>query len=240
MSSRPSGGSGTSWAIEVMQRRSLLWHIFPPFLAIIILTLLLVTGFSSRALRHYQLSEAADGLAARARLLADQVDTLVLHERWDELQKVTRRLGQATDTRFTVGPDGRQRGGRFPRAHRSDGEPRRPAGDHRGVRGEPRPRRSVQPHPPARPALRGPRRRRPRCRRRASLRDARQPLARGGGFGAAPGLLADGGWRRRAGADRGPGQLLHLAADQRTAAPSAGRGGAVRRRRPRRAPRRSR
>ncbi|MFO7652548.1 MAG: ATP-binding protein [Candidatus Krumholzibacteriia bacterium] len=85
-----------------MHRRSLLWHIFPPFLVIIVLTLLLVTGYSSRALRHHQIAEAADDLDGRARLLAAQVDTLVLRERFADLQQVTRRLGQVTDTRFTV------------------------------------------------------------------------------------------------------------------------------------------
>lgn len=85
-----------------MRRRSLIWHIFPPFLAIIILTLVLVTGFSSSALRRHQFDVAARDLTARAQLLIGQIRPLVADRRDAEVQALCRQIGTTTDTRFTV------------------------------------------------------------------------------------------------------------------------------------------
>ncbi len=73
-----------------MHRKSLLWHIFLPFLTITLLTLLLVSGYASRVMRNFHLEHTGENLVARSSLFAQQIQPLVAdgeHEVHDWMPK---------------------------------------------------------------------------------------------------------------------------------------------------------
>lgn len=91
-----------------MRRQSLLWHIFLPFLGVVLLSLVLITGYTSRSLRDFFYEQTQRDLTARAQLLMSELTPLVLSGDNAGLQRVCRERGQSTDTRITVIlPDGR-------------------------------------------------------------------------------------------------------------------------------------
>ena len=57
-----------------MNRKSLLWHIVQPFLAVIELSLVLITGYTSRSLRDFVYDQTARDLEDRARLLQTEIE----------------------------------------------------------------------------------------------------------------------------------------------------------------------
>jgi two-component system phosphate regulon sensor histidine kinase PhoR len=94
-----------------MHRKSLLWHIFLPFLAVIVLSLVLITGYTSRSLRDFFYHQTRQDLTARASLLIAEITPLLLADDEARLQRMCRERGRASDTRITVvWPDGRVAG----------------------------------------------------------------------------------------------------------------------------------
>ena len=59
--------------VRALKRRPLLWQLFPPFLLVILLSLVLVTGYSGRSVRHFSLDKTAADLAAQGHLLVDRL-----------------------------------------------------------------------------------------------------------------------------------------------------------------------
>jgi two-component system phosphate regulon sensor histidine kinase PhoR len=91
----------------MMRSRTLTWHIFVPFLAIIVLALALITAYSSRALREMFHERTAVDLADRARLLHDQVAALLIAGDAAAIQAYCEQAGAAAHMRLTVvAPDG--------------------------------------------------------------------------------------------------------------------------------------
>jgi len=91
-----------------MHRKSLLWHIFLPFLGVSVLSLVLITGYTSRSIRDFFYHQSAANLNARAQLLSAELAPLLIDDREADIQRICRARGQATDTRITVIlPDGR-------------------------------------------------------------------------------------------------------------------------------------
>jgi two-component system phosphate regulon sensor histidine kinase PhoR len=91
----------------MMRSRTLTWHIFVPFLAIIVLALALITAYSSRALREMFHERTAEDLADRARLLHDQVAALLTAGDAAAIQAYCEQAGAAAHMRLTVvAPDG--------------------------------------------------------------------------------------------------------------------------------------
>ncbi len=91
-----------------MHRKSLLWHIFLPFLGVSVLSLVLITGYTSRSLRDFFYEQTGRDLTARARLLTAEMTPLLAAGREADIQRICLQRGRATDTRITVIlPDGR-------------------------------------------------------------------------------------------------------------------------------------
>ena len=85
-----------------MHRKSLLWHIFLPFLAVIVLSLVLITGYTSRALRDFFYDQTAHDLDDRGQLLLGEISPLIASGRLAELQELALARGRAASTRVTV------------------------------------------------------------------------------------------------------------------------------------------
>jgi len=85
-----------------MQRKGLLWQLFPSFLLVTLLSLALVTAFASHSLRQFYFEQTAAGLQARAFLLENQVATLLAAGDTAAVQRTCQDLGKRTQTRLTV------------------------------------------------------------------------------------------------------------------------------------------
>jgi two-component system, OmpR family, phosphate regulon sensor histidine kinase PhoR len=91
----------------MIRPRTLTWHIFVPFLVIIVLALALITAYSSRALREMFHARTEEDLADRARLLHDQVAALLVAGDPAAIQAFCERAGSTSHMRLTiVTPDG--------------------------------------------------------------------------------------------------------------------------------------
>ncbi len=87
-----------------MRPYRLFWQIYPAFLGIILLTLLVVTLIFSDALRDFFLTQTAADLKSRAILVRSRLTDL----QGEELNRMARNLGLQTETRYTlVAKDGR-------------------------------------------------------------------------------------------------------------------------------------
>ncbi len=87
--------------------RTLTWHIFVPFLAIIVLALALITAYSSRALREMFHERTAMDLTDRAHLLHDQIASLLTAGDAKAIQAYCEQAGAESHMRLTViAPDG--------------------------------------------------------------------------------------------------------------------------------------
>jgi two-component system phosphate regulon sensor histidine kinase PhoR len=84
------------------RKKRLLWHLYPSFLLITIISLIAVTWYASRSLREFFLEQTASGLQARARLFQSQILRYLdpLDERHIDL--LCKDIGKASSTRFTV------------------------------------------------------------------------------------------------------------------------------------------
>jgi len=85
-----------------MRRRSLLWHIFLPFLAVILLSLALIMGYTSRALRQFHHDQTRQDLTERAGLLVQTIQPLLVEPDPDRIQAFCRERGRTSRTRITV------------------------------------------------------------------------------------------------------------------------------------------
>ena len=85
-----------------MKRFSLLTHIFPAFLIIVVAGLVCVSWYVSGALRGFYYEQVREDLEKRAFLVAQLVspDQVVLAD--ERLDLLAKRLGEQTDTRITI------------------------------------------------------------------------------------------------------------------------------------------
>ena len=88
--------------VRALKRRPLLWQLFPPFLLVILLSLVLVTGYSGRSVRHFSLDKTAADLAAQGHLLVDRLVEPVRTGDRTAVQELCRRLGEVSGNRVTV------------------------------------------------------------------------------------------------------------------------------------------
>ncbi len=89
-----------------MHPKRLVWFIFPWYLVIIVVSLAIVTGYSSRAVKEFHFNTTADDLEARAvlfeKMIADRIDGP-----YSVVDGLCKELGGSTGTRITVIlPDG--------------------------------------------------------------------------------------------------------------------------------------
>lgn len=90
-----------------MNRRRLLWQLYPSYLLITLLSLLAVTIYTARTLESFLLDETKSNLEARARLIEPEITMLLRDGLFERLEQVVRVLGERSGTRITIiRPDG--------------------------------------------------------------------------------------------------------------------------------------
>ena len=85
-----------------MRRQKLLWHLFPFFLLVTLVTLVAVTWYSARSWRLFFLEQTAKDLATRAHLVEARIGGQAALENGPEVDKLCKDLGKITATRLTV------------------------------------------------------------------------------------------------------------------------------------------
>jgi two-component system phosphate regulon sensor histidine kinase PhoR len=84
------------------RKKRLLWHLYPSFLLITVISLIAVTWYASRSLKEFFLEQTASDLKARARLFESQILRYLdpLDEKTIDL--LCKDIGEGASTRFTV------------------------------------------------------------------------------------------------------------------------------------------
>ncbi len=85
-----------------MRRRRLIWQIYPPFLLIILIALLIVTWVFSHTLNNFYAQETRADLEARVRLVLPQVQGVMALPQQTYLDALSKQLGAQSDTRLTI------------------------------------------------------------------------------------------------------------------------------------------
>ncbi|MBA3029785.1 MAG: HAMP domain-containing protein [Desulfobacteraceae bacterium] len=85
-----------------MTRPKLIRQIFPPYLLVLVLSLLSFLGYASYSFRNFYLDQNTLELLSRARLLENQVLPLLLPLQPEKLDILCKTLGKTSSTRITV------------------------------------------------------------------------------------------------------------------------------------------
>jgi two-component system phosphate regulon sensor histidine kinase PhoR len=85
-----------------MTRPKLIRQIFPPYLIVIILSLLTFIAYASHSFRNFHLDQIASELEARARILQNQVSPLLLPLQPEKIDALCKSMGKSSSTRITV------------------------------------------------------------------------------------------------------------------------------------------
>ncbi len=90
-----------------MNKKRLLWQLFPSYLLITLIALLIVTWYASSITRQYYIQQKAADLQERAHLIENQVVQGLLSSDFDSIDSICKSLGNRSETRITVIlPDG--------------------------------------------------------------------------------------------------------------------------------------
>lgn len=85
-----------------MRRQKLIWHLFPFFLLVTLVSLAAVTWYSVRSWHSFFLEQTAKDLMARAHLVESRIDGRAALENGPWIDKLCKDLGKITATRLTV------------------------------------------------------------------------------------------------------------------------------------------
>jgi len=84
------------------RKKRLLWHLFPSFLLITVVSLMAVTWYASRSLREFFLEQTASDLESRARLFESQILRYLDPLDGKKIDFLCKDIGKGAFTRFTV------------------------------------------------------------------------------------------------------------------------------------------
>jgi two-component system phosphate regulon sensor histidine kinase PhoR len=85
-----------------MMRRRFFWYLYPPLLAMVLVSLAVVMVYAIVSIRSFHLSQTERELSARARVAAMYLAPLLSADSSVALDTMCHRIGRETDTRITV------------------------------------------------------------------------------------------------------------------------------------------
>ncbi|MEW5923367.1 MAG: two-component system histidine kinase PnpS [Candidatus Zixiibacteriota bacterium] len=85
-----------------MSTRRLLWQLYIPFLAILILSLIVVLWYASNSLDSFFMKKTQEALEIRAQIIRDQVYNYMGGQDYYPLDSLCKDLGHKTSTRITI------------------------------------------------------------------------------------------------------------------------------------------
>ncbi len=85
-----------------MSRRRMLWHLFPPYLLITIIAVVVLIWYAANEQGSFYLRQVASDLEVRAELIGRVIDDPLRANDYDAIDRVCKKLGRETSTRVTV------------------------------------------------------------------------------------------------------------------------------------------
>ncbi len=85
-----------------MSRRRLLWHLYPSYLLITLVSVSALSWYAVRSLKQFYLEERARELEGRAILIREMLRAEFAAGRAEQIDAFTRQLGSETDVRITI------------------------------------------------------------------------------------------------------------------------------------------
>ena len=85
-----------------MRRKKLLWKLYPVYLVIILLSIIIVGIYASTTFKKFYLHKTAEDLEVRAHLIAREVTAIFNKESQQSLDKLSKKVGRETATRITL------------------------------------------------------------------------------------------------------------------------------------------
>ena len=85
-----------------MRKKRLLWHLFPPFLVVVLLAVFAVSWYATRSLRQFYLDETAAELKVSARLVEREVLEGLTSGETGNVDALCKELGRRSGRRITV------------------------------------------------------------------------------------------------------------------------------------------
>jgi two-component system phosphate regulon sensor histidine kinase PhoR len=90
-----------------MNRKKIIWHLYPAFLVIGIVVLLAVTWYADHCFHMFYYNQTANDLEVRARLIEHQIEPMIKSGNVSEIDNTCKSLGKKSTTRITIIlPDG--------------------------------------------------------------------------------------------------------------------------------------
>ena len=84
------------------RKKRLLWQLFPSYLLITIVSLVAITWYASRSLRHFFIEQTASDLKVRAHLLENQILKYLDPPDGISMDLICKKIGKAASTRVTI------------------------------------------------------------------------------------------------------------------------------------------
>jgi len=84
------------------KKKRLLWQLYPTYLLITLISLMAVTWYASRSLRHFFLEQTASDLEARAQLVEKQILKHLEPLDAKGVDSLCKKIGKQASTRITV------------------------------------------------------------------------------------------------------------------------------------------
>lgn len=90
-----------------MRKRRLIWQLYPSFLLITVLAIVIISWFTTHEIRQFYIKRTASDLEARARIFKNNITRDVLNLNPDQIDRMCKEIGSESSTRITVVlPDG--------------------------------------------------------------------------------------------------------------------------------------
>jgi two-component system phosphate regulon sensor histidine kinase PhoR len=83
-------------------KKRLIWQLYPSYLIITILALVLVSWYSTRSLKTFYYAGVETDLKAKAQLACRQISPALSSQDYQEVDRLCKQLGQSAGVRFTV------------------------------------------------------------------------------------------------------------------------------------------
>jgi len=91
-----------------MRRKKLIWQLFPPFLFITFISLLITTAYVTKFWRQLYLEQLTTNLFQLTYLVQPQLNPLLAGQDFSQIDNLAKYLGKQTNIRFSIIlPDGR-------------------------------------------------------------------------------------------------------------------------------------
>jgi two-component system phosphate regulon sensor histidine kinase PhoR len=84
------------------RQKRLIWQLYPPYLVLIVLSLLAVSFYATNSLNDFFMNRTRTELETHARIVEGQLRTPIASENMDILDAYCKDIGKDTDTRITI------------------------------------------------------------------------------------------------------------------------------------------